>query len=101
MRILKSAAAFVAVLVAAALAGIPASAAAEVEGLSIGAIGYNAVGNDRPWNRNQEYVDVVASAETDITNLVVQDSWRQANPATESKCNTFTVTIDQVDASLK
>jgi len=81
-----------------------ASAAAPIDGLRIGQIGYNAVGNDRPWNRNQEYVDVtnVSRTPVDVKDLTVRDSWskRQGDSYT-GPCNTFTVTADKVDADLK
>lgn len=72
-----------------------ASAAAPIDGLRIGQIGYNAVGNDRPWNRNQEYVDVtnVSRTPVDVKDLTVRDSWskRQGDSYT-GPCNTYKVT---------
>lgn len=70
--------------------------------LAITRVGTDAMGSDHFRNRNREFVDVKASAEVDITGLVVQDSWRKATPAAiKPHCNTFTVTADKVDADLK
>lgn len=70
--------------------------------LTITRVGTDAMGSDHFRNRNREFVDVKANAEVDITGLVVQDSWRKAtDAATSPACNTFTVTADKVDASLK
>lgn len=83
-----------------------ASAAAPVDpsttNLKIVQVGTDAMGSDHFRNRNREFVDVKASAEVDITDLVVQDSWRKNTAADVKKhCNTFTVTADKVDADLK
>lgn len=65
------------------------SATADVPGLSIGTIGYNAYGADTAANRNSEYVDVVNgdSVGVPVAGLVLQDAWARGNNAT--RCNTF------------
>src|SRR5690349_5504300 len=70
-----------------------ASAAAPVDNLRITQVGYNANGADTWFNRNKEYVDVLAEADVDVKGLTVSDSWAKShaddNP---KKCNTFTIT---------
>lgn len=96
MRINKSATLAAAVLTAAVLAGVPASAstaAAPIGDLSITQVGYNANGADSFWNRNKEYVEITASADVNVKNLVVADSWAKANAGDNAEnCNTYTVT---------
>ncbi|UBU10045.1 hypothetical protein [Nonomuraea gerenzanensis] len=77
-------------LIAAATAGPSTSAAAaDIPGLRIGTIGYNAYGADVASNRNAEYVDVVndGTAAVPVAGLLVQDSWARGNNRT-SRCNT-------------
>lgn len=72
------------------LATMPANA--DVTGLSIGAIGYNAYGADTVANRNSEYVDIVNTTDADVSvvGLLLQDSWARGNDRT-SGCNTYKV----------
>lgn len=84
-----------------------AAARRDIDSLVIGQVGYNAVGPDRLWNRNQEYIDVsnVGPSAVNVKGLVVEDSWARANRATNDKgCNTFTVNslpgVDEVDGKL-
>lgn len=71
----------------------PASAAADVPGLAIKQVGYNANGNDTFWNRNREYVDISALVDADVKGLTVSDSWAKSHANDNPKsCNTFTVT---------
>ncbi|MEU6725452.1 hypothetical protein ABZ917_17230 [Nonomuraea wenchangensis] len=82
-----------------------ASAAAPVDNLRITQVGYNANGADTWFNRNKEYVDVLAEADVDVKGLTVSDSWAK-NHADDNpkKCNTFTVTslpgVAEVDGKL-
>ena len=72
-----------------------AAARRDIDSLVIGQVGYNAVGPDRLWNRNQEYIDVsnVGQSAVNVKGLVVEDSWARANRATNDKgCNIYTVT---------
>lgn len=73
----------------------PAASAktADVPGLRIGMIGYNAVGNDRPWNRNAEYIDIsnVGPTSVDVKGLIVRDEWARNAASNPSNCNTWTV----------
>lgn len=75
--------------------GISTSAAsADVPGLEIAAVGYNAYGADGLWNRNAEYVDIknASAAAVNVKGLIVEDAWRHAQPAdTTSKCNRYVV----------
>ena len=98
-RIINLSAAFLATVL---MLGLTASmASADVPGLSISQVGYNAVGADSYLNRNSEYVDIKASADTDVTGLRVQDSWRHATRSTyRAACNTFVVTTANVDPGL-
>lgn len=84
-----------------------AAARRDIDSLVIGQVGYNAVGPDRLWNRNQEYIDVsnVGPSAVNVKGLVVEDSWARANRATNDKgCNTLTVNslpgVDEVDGKL-
>jgi hypothetical protein len=106
MRISKSAVLLSAVLIAASVTGAtPASAATstDIPGLEIGAIGYNAYGADRSWNRNAEYVDITntSAGAVSVKGLVVEDAWRHAQPPTStSTCNRFEVTgVPQADGT--
>lgn len=75
--------------------GISASAAsADVPGLEIGTIGYNAYDADRAWNRNQEFVDIVNSGPdaVDVKGLRVEDAWAHGRGDGAGKCNNYTVT---------
>lgn len=77
-------------LIAVAVAGpSTAAAAADVPGLRIGTVGYNAYGADVPGNRNSEFVEVVNDSATDVNvaGLLIQDSWAHGNNRTE-RCNT-------------
>ncbi|MFI7707592.1 hypothetical protein [Nonomuraea sp. NPDC049480] len=90
-------AALAVVLIAVGLAGPSvASAAADVPGLVVGTISYNAPGADVPGNRNKEYVDVVnvGREPVDVKGLRVEDSWAHANAdrAATTGCNAYTVT---------
>lgn len=89
MRILKSAAAFVAVLVAAALAGVPASAAAPPP-VRISLVGYNANGNDVESNRWKEFIELknVSGAAVNVEGWYTQDAWAHSNRKTGADdCN--------------
>jgi hypothetical protein len=94
MLINKSAILATAFLTSAVLAGVPssASAAADVPGLAIGPIGYNAYGADGAANRNAEYVDVqnTGAVSVPVAGLLVQDAWARGNNRT-TRCNTFTL----------
>lgn len=72
-----------------------ASAAADVPGLAITQVGYNAYGADTFYNRNQEFVDVknVGATDVNVKNLVVTDAWGKANLDDNPRhCNTYKVT---------
>ncbi|MFB4280865.1 hypothetical protein ACBJ59_36635 [Nonomuraea sp. MTCD27] len=107
MRLNTSAAILSAVALAATLtvAGA-ASATADVPGLSIVKVGYNAYGADTVWNRNQEFVDVRASVATDVKGLVVTDQWGKSNLDDNDRgCNTYKVSgalpgIPEVDGKV-
>jgi len=93
--------------IALATAPASASAAADVPGLSIGTIGYNARGADTAANRNSEYVDIAntSTAAVDVMGLLVRDAWAKRNNKVESTdCNTFKVEslpgVDVVDGKL-
>jgi hypothetical protein len=92
----KSLILFTALATAGVLAGVPASAssaAAPIDNLSITQVGYNANGSDTWWNRNKEYVEITATADVNVKNLVVADSWAKSNAGDNAeKCNTYTVT---------
>jgi hypothetical protein len=90
---MKAIALTVATLAAVAVTGVSA-ASADVPGLSITRVGYNAVGADTSWNRNQEYVDITAAPDhaVDVKGLVVEDSWAHAaGDDNRGHCNTWTV----------
>jgi hypothetical protein len=93
---MKSLILFTALTAAGVLAGVPASAsstAAPIDNLSITQVGYNANGSDTWWNRNKEYVEITATADVNVKNLVVADSWAKNNAGDNAeKCNTYTVT---------
>ncbi|MFB4275716.1 hypothetical protein ACBJ59_10525 [Nonomuraea sp. MTCD27] len=80
-------------LVFSVAAATPA-AAADVAGLEFGQIGYNAYGPDRPWNRNQEFIDIRnGSAEpVNVKGLRVEDAWAHGRGDGAGQCNNFTVT---------
>lgn len=80
------------------LAAVPAhavpAAAADVPGLSIGVIGYNALGADTMANRNAEFIDIAntSGAPVNVKGLRVTDSWAYGKPAADvGKCNNYTV----------
>jgi hypothetical protein len=85
-------------LIAVATAGpTNASAAANLADLELGEEqGYNAVGPDRGWNRNSEWVDIHNTSQTAAVNvkgLVLEDAWRHGQPASYSgPCNRYEVT---------
>lgn|GEM_PF-1716854 len=96
-RILSGVVLAVTAVLLVALTAPTANAAArrDIDGLVIGQVGYNAVGPDRFWNRNQEYVDVsnVGPTAVNIKGLKVYDQWAKNQGAGYTgKCNTFTVT---------
>ena len=68
------------------------SSNADVPGLQIGAIGYNARGADTWFNRNKEYVDIknISSDVMNLNGLVIEDNWAHTDTS-DSKCNTYTV----------
>jgi hypothetical protein len=70
-----------------------ATASADVPGLEIGTIGYNAYGSDRAWNRNQEFVDIVNNSAdaVDVKGLRVEDAWAHGRGDGAGKCNNYTV----------
>lgn len=84
---------FAALLIAAGLAPSVSAAAADVPGLRIGTIGYNAYGADVASNRNAEFVDIVneSAGDVPVVGLLIQDSWARGNDRT-SRCNTTTLT---------
>jgi hypothetical protein len=104
---MKSLILFTALVTAGVLAGVPASATTsavattstavdvdQIDELNLGAFGWNAHGSDRTWNANAEYIDVknVTDGPVNVKGLVVEDSWRHAQPAgTTSPCNRFEV----------
>lgn len=92
----KSAVLFAAVIAAAGLTGVPASAtaSADVPGLAITQVGYNAYGSDTIYNRNQEFVDVKNSGvdPVNVAGLVVADQWAKSHVDDNDRgCNTFKV----------
>lgn len=96
MRLNKSAVLLFAFVAALGVFGLSASAAsADVDGLSITQVGYNAYGADTVWNRNQEFVDVKndGAAAVNVAGLVVTDQWGKSHLADNDRgCNTFKVT---------
>lgn len=94
MRLNKSAILLSALAAVASLVGFSASAtaSADVPGLQITQVGYNAYGSDTVWNRNQEFVDVRASVDTNVKDLVVTDQWGKSHLDDNDRgCNTFKV----------
>lgn len=87
------AAALVAVLALSAPAASAATTAADVPGLSIGEIGYNAHGADRSWNRNSEFIDVTNTSTdaVDVKGLRVEDAWAHGRGDDAGVCNNFTI----------
>lgn len=86
----KSASLLAGVFIAASLTISPASAAAApVDSLSIGKIGYNAYGSDTMANRNREYVEIknTGADPVNVAGLLLQDAWARGNDKT-SGCNT-------------
>jgi hypothetical protein len=99
MRISKSASLFAGVLIAASLTGASASAtaSADVPGLAITQVGYNAYGSDTIYNRNQEFVDVRNTSspgvDVNVAGLVVADQWAKSHVDDNDRgCNTLKVT---------
>lgn len=96
MRILKSAATMFAFVMAIGLAGAAsATSTADVPGLAITQVGYNAYGADTRWNRNQEFVDVknTGAAPVNVKGLVVEDQWAKSHrDDNDRKCNMYTMT---------
>lgn len=91
MRPSKSAILSLAVVATLGVSGLSASSAsADVPGLEIGAIGYNAYGADTAANRNAEYLDITntSAAGVPVVGLLVQDAWARGNNRTE-RCNTY------------
>ncbi|MGA4992970.1 hypothetical protein [Nonomuraea bangladeshensis] len=88
-------AAVLAVLALAGTAPASARAAADLTNLELGDVqGYNAVGADRIWNRNAEWIDIrnTANDPVNVQGLIVEDSWRHGQPDSYAgKCNRFTV----------
>lgn len=81
-----------------AVAHAPAAAvvAADLANLELGdEQGYNAVGPDRAWNRNAEWVDITnthATAPVNVKGLILEDAWRHGQPASYAgTCNRYTV----------
>ncbi|WP_188188066.1 hypothetical protein [Nonomuraea sp. SYSU D8015] len=86
-------AALAALLIGAGLA-TPSSAAADVPGLEIVQIGYNAYGADQPWNRNQEFIDIknTSTEPVDVKGLRVEDAWAHGRGSGAGQCNNYTLT---------
>lgn len=91
-RITKTAAALALAAGVVAVSGSPASA--DVPGLEIGEIGYNAYGADQAWNRNAEFVDIknTSNEGLNVKGLRVEDAWAHGRGSGAGKCNNFTVT---------
>jgi hypothetical protein len=93
MRITKSLALLAAgVMAVGATGAAAATASADVPGLAVTQIGYNARGADNYWNRNKEYVDITASASVNVKGLRLDDQWAKTHAGDDRACNTFTVT---------
>ncbi|MGW0805935.1 hypothetical protein [Nonomuraea sp. NPDC002799] len=99
MRLNKSAVLLSAFIVVASVVGFSASAtaSADVPGLTITQVGYNAYGSDTVWNRNQEFVDVRNTSNPpvaiDVKNLTVADQWAKSHEDDNDRgCNTKTIT---------
>lgn len=95
-------AALAAVLIAVGLAepstaasAAPSVAVVDLANLELGdEQGYNAVGPDRPWNLNSEWVDVhnTSDAAVNVHGLVLEDAWRHGQPASYAgPCNRYVV----------
>ena len=97
MRINKSLVLLTAFATTAVLAGAsPATASADVPGVAITQVGYNAYGSDTVWNWNQVFVDVKntsrPAADVTVAGLVVADVWAKSHEADNDRgCNTFKV----------
>lgn len=76
------------------------SAAADVDALQIGVIGYNAYGPDTAANRNQEFVDLknVSNADVDLNGLLIQDAWARGNGRIRG-CNVVRFGADALPAA--
>jgi hypothetical protein len=95
MRINKSAILLAAALATAVVTAGSATASAEVPGLAITQVGYNAYGSDTVWNRNQEFVDVknTGTEAVNVAGLVVADQWAKSHEGDNDRnCNTLKVT---------
>ncbi|MGR6922663.1 hypothetical protein ACU635_51130 [[Actinomadura] parvosata] len=83
---------------------VTASADADVDGLSIVNIGYNARGADSIWNRNKEYVDIQASVDVNVKGLKLYDGWGKTHLDDARGCNRYEVAslpgITEVDGKL-
>lgn len=103
MRLNKSAVLLSAAVLAVGLTGAAsATASADVAGLSIAQVGYNAYGSDTVWNRNQEFIDVKNDGSTsgpvDVAGLVIADQWGKSHAGPGDNpggCNTVKVTALQ------
>ncbi|MFI7470510.1 hypothetical protein [Nonomuraea sp. NPDC049646] len=100
---------FLAVLAAFTLAAglaTPVSASADIAGLEFGQIGYNAYGPDRPWNRNQEFIDIRngGAEPVDVKGLRVEDAWAHGRGDGAGQCNHYTITalpgVPEVDGKI-
>lgn len=92
-KILAAAVACLTLTLGLSLATSPAHA--DVPGLEIGTIGYNARGADVEGNRNNEYVDIAnkTNSAINVKDLLVRDSWAKGQNTSEAgACNTFKVT---------
>jgi hypothetical protein len=83
---------------------VPVAAVVDLANLELGdEQGYNAVGPDRAWNRNAEWVDVrnTSDSPVDVKGLILEDSWRHGQPDSYAgKCNRYTVdSVPQADGS--
>lgn len=95
MRITKSLALAASVAVAVGATGAAAAtASADVPGLAITQVGYNAYGSDTVWNRNQEFVDVrnTGADPVNVAGLIVADQWAKSHEGDNDRnCNTIKV----------
>lgn len=78
-------------------AAVSQVAVADLSSLELGdEQGYNAVGSDRAWNRNAEWVDVVNTSQStpvNVKGLIVEDAWRHGQPVGYTgPCNRYEVT---------
>lgn len=96
MRISKSAVLLSAAVLALGVTGAAsATASADVPGLAITQVGYNAYGSDTIYNRNQEFVDVRNNGAdpVNVAGLVVADQWAKSHVDDNDRgCNTLKVT---------